>query len=807
MLCVAVTAHAEESSGTEEGAAPLGIAFGDISIRADGPGNQVTKEKAELYGNVVLDIPTDAGLIRIMADEVHYDLEAQHVMAKGNVVLSLPGAILAGSSMEYGIETGKADLVDAVAYMLEDGSILRAERIERVGSRRLRVENGIFTTCTQPTPYWSFRIRRGTFDLGEYAYLRGVSFRTSKVPVFYTPYLVWPIKSERASGFLMPDFRSSDRLGQTIALPFYWALADNADLTLSLEAHTKVGVGLQAELDWLPTWKGRSNAEARLIYDTLKNQQRYRVEWQHVQRIGEQIKLRSQIDLVSDFDYFTDYETDLSKASAPGTISRIDLTRAWSWYSLSMRAELQQQFFVGGTVFQRLLTGKRISTQLPEIEWRGRSRRLGNSPVYLSFVSSIVRYQRRIFEQPEGAGGFGVQDESDLVETVNNAYWRVDLAPRFQVPLVKTAWIDLTLLAGWRGTYYTARQDPLDANRVVDKPISRSLWNAGFNISGPRIQRIFRTPRWSYSPKLKHVVEPFIEYRWRPKAAAESSEIIRADPVDTIPGELSDLRYGIRQRFLALRPPERGPTVSLAAASEVSFEALEEQGKRQAARAKVVEAEGAPEGEVPVAEDLSPKEFGSIEVFQSYSLVRELSPKYVVFADPFTGDPLLGSSGRPLTARKGGRSYSPVTARLRLNPTPIHDVNIAYTWDQANRILNETRISSSMMLGAGNYFRGTWFRRRSSNPGAGDPSSIGQFSWGTVTLGGRLRIESSLNYDFEAGALRNQSYGVGYVSQCCKVRLEYDRRDFFENTRQEWSLFVDLTGIGSIFDRKWTDDR
>lgn len=282
------------------------------------------ENEVRFFGYVVI----DAGDTRIQADEVRYRRDQGVFEGQGNVVLAFPGATLAGSHLIYSVESQTGSMEDVVGYVDQGNAILRAQKIEKQGPDVLYVEHAVFTTCTQPTPYWSFRLRRGTFRLGEYAYLHGVSFWARRAPLFATPYLVWPIKTGRAAGLLFPEFGSSNKLGASAGLPFYWPFASNADLTLKLTGYTKVGVGLDALLDWLPSWQGWAKGDFRFINDQVRRKNRYLLGWKQQQRFGDETQLTADLERVSDFDYFTDYETDLLRSSSPETRSTVDLTRS-----------------------------------------------------------------------------------------------------------------------------------------------------------------------------------------------------------------------------------------------------------------------------------------------------------------------------------------------------------------------------------------------------------------------------------------------------------------------------------------------
>jgi lipopolysaccharide assembly outer membrane protein LptD (OstA) len=738
-----------------------------------------------LTGNVEF----TGGGAKIHADRVVYRKDLGTVDAIGNVVFSFPGATLTGSTLHYRLEDGTGYLEDVTGYLEEDQAILRARRVERLGPRRLRVEDAVFTTCTQPTPYWSFRIDRGTFDLGEYAYLRGVAFRTARVPVFYTPYLVWPIKTGRAAGLLFPDFSRSDNLGQSISVPVYWPFADNADLTVLLDGHTKVGFALGAELRWLPTYRGNAVGEGYWIDDRVRDRSRYRYAWRHNQTLPWQFQLKANAEVISDYDYVIDYETDLERAATPQTLSTVDVTRNWSWTSLSLRARRHEQYFVAGGRQTNFLSSKVINQVLPEMELRGRSFQLGETPLYLSFVSSVSRFRRIIERAPEAT--LGVLDEEELVTTADNEWERVDFAPRLRMPVLQATWADLTLSTGWRGTWYSARANPEDPEQLESDPLWRSLWDAGLNLAGPRFQRVFETPEWDFSPKLKHVIEPFLNYFYRPSASVEQSEIIRVDSdVDVIASEASTVSYGVRQRFHVLRPPSTGGPSPLLTARETSFAGIEreeERARRQEAQEGAVPAL---EPEVALTERLNPIEIGSIEILQSYSFIDDLSREISTEVDPDTGTLVTLIDGAP---------YSPVTIKGRFNPADDKSIDFAYLYDVFRRRPLETQVSALLRVGPRAYAEARWFRRAALSPQS-RPQSFLRSRGGWASPGGRFRIEAEIDYDLETSELVHHKYRTFFATQCARIELSYDIRNFANNDRSEVYLAIDLTGLGPLFD-------
>jgi lipopolysaccharide assembly outer membrane protein LptD (OstA) len=752
------------------------------------------------------DVELETDQAQIFADELTYDGKTRQATASGSVVLKFQGASLAGARLVYNTETNRGEIVDVTGFLSEDNALIRAARVERIDQRHLRIQRGVFTTCTQPVPYWSFYVGDGVFELGEYARMKNVAFRIRGVPVFYSPYLVYPIKSGRASGLMFPELGNSDKLGRTITVPWYLAVRDNVDLTLLFSAYARVGVGVGANLEMLPTWNGRSEARLRFINDQIRDQNRWNLSWNARQPLGAGFRMVARVEVVSDFDYFTDYESDLLKAALPQTNSTIDLTRQWSWYSLSLRARRQEQFFTSSLERQSFLLSKVDNQTLPEIEWRGRSQRIGRSPLYWSFQSSLDRFSRHLEAPPEGQSV--VEREEDLITTADNDWWRADLAPTLTAPLVREPWGDLELSFGWRGTYYSAQVDPTDTSRTVGERLTRSLARAGVSFSGPRFQRVFLTPDWDFSPKLKHVVEPFVSYQYRPQSAALGSRILRVDSVDDDASALSDFSYGVRQRLFALRAPDLGQGKGLASARETSFEALEKQAKEQArrdakqgelARLGIVGLDRADPGVTPEQPSLLPVEVASLEISQSYSLVRPLSNQFA-FVPCSGGGAIDPRTGRPCTEVVAQEYYSPVRLRFRYNPTQEQVVDASYIYDPANERLTEASISTLLRPGRQTYVDLSWFKRQPANPALSDPNSYAKLRWGWLSPEQRFSIETDWSYDLQAGTLDNQQYNLRYATQCCSFRLRWERRNFLENEREEYTFVVDLSGVGTLID-------
>jgi len=100
------------------------------------------------------------------------------------------------------------------------------------------IEGGVFTTCKKrgdKCPPWKLTAKKIIHDKEK----QKISYENAKLylydfPVFYTPTFFHPDPTvKRQSGFLTPGVTNSTLLGNSIKLPYYFALAEHKDATLN----------------------------------------------------------------------------------------------------------------------------------------------------------------------------------------------------------------------------------------------------------------------------------------------------------------------------------------------------------------------------------------------------------------------------------------------------------------------------------------------------------------------------------------------------------------------------------------------
>jgi LPS-assembly protein len=210
----------------------------------DDVNNRVTaKGNVEIYyGNYIL-----------LADQVIYDRNANTLAAQGNVRIKDPeGAIITSNQMTL-TDDFRDGFINALRVVTKDETRIVAQSATREAGNVTVFQKGWFTPCkpceSDPDrpPTWRIRAQKIIHRKDEATLTyRNVFFDFFGVPVLWAPYFQSADPTvKRKSGFLMPQYAQSSRLGTTVTVPYYFALSDTYDLTFVPMYTSKEGTLLQ----------------------------------------------------------------------------------------------------------------------------------------------------------------------------------------------------------------------------------------------------------------------------------------------------------------------------------------------------------------------------------------------------------------------------------------------------------------------------------------------------------------------------------------------------------------------------------
>ncbi|MCP3978457.1 MAG: LPS-assembly protein LptD [bacterium] len=710
----------------------------------------------ELSGDVTI---TSEGA-RLQADSATVT-ENRFVLAEGNILIVWKGNRVFGSRLTYDLETDRGMIEDAIGQVRGE-YMFWAVRAEKVGDDVIHVESATVTTCTQPVPYWSLSVTSATIRIDGYARMWNVRLRGGKVPFIYLPYVLWPIKDGRAAGLLMPEFQTTQNRGRAISQELFIPLGRSADLTLLGRYYTEAGFGGGGQLRFVPNRKGSAKLEGFYIKDEVKDGEgRYRATYNQTQEFRNGFRMVADINLVSDFDYYTDFERDLDLVSSPTILTRLEFSRNGKWTSLNVRELRREQLFADES--------KLIQQTLPEIEWRGRSRKLGRTPFYLSYESSLASIQ---------------QKPDDVTE--HSDYMRGDVFPTITMPISKLRWLDVTPRVQYRLTHYTQSLEE-DDGAISNDSITRRFWGAGIDLVGPKMFRIYG--RKEGGKKFKHSIEPRINYNFG-SFFDRRDEIVIYDEIDRFSGAGNLLTYSLVQRLFAKRaqtPPKPD---------------TEDNGQILLPDGQASSPEDESDAALPVPPPADAKqetvEIASLEIRQSRTFEDDV---FLTRAD-LDGDGIEEEESELSRIRLVGR----------YNPNPATTFDVTSSFDTLYNEFSDVTLSGSILSrhaklrfslvhnnGLGFVNSGTSedpvFKER-------DNDTQIRLTTGFRMLRGKLRLDIDGTYVADPAQgqphLPDKRWRAQYSTQCCTFVLERLTRDFGTSERDDWYFRVDLKGVGKI---------
>ena len=419
---------------------PIRPGMNDPTSKSDAPtfiGAKASRyEQEEQVATLAGDVVMRQGSMQIEADEASlYQAESRGEL-NGKVRLRDNGALIVGDHADVQLDTGAAK-VDNAEYVLHKsrirGSALYAKRAE---DSIIRLKDGTYTTCEPSSNAWQLKGNNITLNPATgFGTATNVTLRVKDIPVFYTPYIYFPIDDRRQSGFLPPSFSSSTDTGFMLVTPYYFNLAPNYDATLYPRYMTKRGLLMEGEFRYLTESSEGQFGAAYLNDDnddrkrqTDYTDKRYMLNWQHKGGLDSRVLTEVDYTKISDPYYFQDLESDQI-----GVESRDYLNQqgAVSYRGDDYTAKLNVQAYQLATVTQ--ITPYDM---LPQLTLNGM---LPTHPGGLNFAynTELVRFDRDLetgkYTNEDGTTADRLDTNVKGLARANGT--RMNLAPSVSLPL------------------------------------------------------------------------------------------------------------------------------------------------------------------------------------------------------------------------------------------------------------------------------------------------------------------------------------------------------------------------------------
>lgn len=247
---------------------------------------------------------------RVSADEIEVSRLTESFRASGNIHFQRNSINVFADSLSVEGARESTELSNANYQLTNHPGHGSAKKLEINTDGELLLLDSTFTTCFDEVPDWQLSSSKiflsESENIGE-AY--NSSIRIKGIPVFYLPYITFPVNNKRKSGFIDPVLDYSGNSGAKISAPYYFNIAPNYDATLAPVFMSKRGVQLVSEFRYLVNQQyGEIDLEYLNNDNELinNNDPRYLARWQHIGSMSDNFRLFVDFSYVSDDYYLVD---------------------------------------------------------------------------------------------------------------------------------------------------------------------------------------------------------------------------------------------------------------------------------------------------------------------------------------------------------------------------------------------------------------------------------------------------------------------------------------------------------------------
>lgn len=481
-------------------------------------------------GNVIVVRPKSLSptSMFIRADWARYDLAKGSIKARGNVRIISGSDEISAESADLDLDAESGFFTDCTIFMAESHMFVTGAEVQKTGPFSYTLKKGWATACKTEegkSPPWSFTSSSTSLTVDGMATMSNAVFHVKNAPLAYTPFLIFPAKTKRESGMLFPEWSQSSRNGFGLTVPIFLNASPSMDFTFYPGYLAERGILYGGEFRYVSGPESKGSFVFNYLHDQLddnadpakeykrdglirRDNNRYWLRGKADHDLGNSLRARLDLDLVSDQDYLQEFKDgaagytasrlmfldefgrDLREETIAERESSLQLIK--SWPAMVATAELRTRQnsahdlkLVSGAYTYLPQTNSPLQA-LPRLDFAGRLP-LGRSGMNAAWETEYVNYWR--------AQGIGGQ--------------RLDLHPRLISFLPKTGWIEGRVSGGVRETAYQLSAYG-DSSWEQDSFQDRQA----FDFTGNMATLLMREFTLGQSGWLEHLIRPNLVYEY-----------------------------------------------------------------------------------------------------------------------------------------------------------------------------------------------------------------------------------------------------------------------------------------------------
>ncbi len=785
------------------------------------------------------------GKYRLQADKIILYEAEDKMVAEGSVVFDEgDDQRITGARGIFNLKTKLGSFEDSTGFtnQTNDGTVIyfTAEKVERTALDVVVVTKGKFTACDEAVPKWSFTADEATIKVNDKVKLKNGKFRVKDVPLVPIPYASIPIKQrDRASGFLTPTFGFSGNKGVRVQTAFFQTLGRSADVTVRGDLYSSRGIGYGFDM------RTRTNERSFFDFGLYAVKDRIlgsKADAEHpdqggsifyaegVQYFSNGWTAAADVRVTSNLAFRQVFSDGVQQIISPIEVSQAFGNKSWSNYTLNLLARTQVISIPNVTISTR---------NLPSVHFEKRPSMLSFlKGVYFSFKTGVEGVSRR-----ETVADIGLyESQTGSSEPIRTPLFglRYDAYPKVTIP-INTKYVNITAAGSLRVTYYSNSFN--DMRRVVEKDTVRKFGEFELDIRPVALAKNYYGKSNEF--KFRHVIEPFVTYRYI-KGIDNFSRIIRFDQLDTLT-DTNEIEFGVANRIYTRRYAEavtgeaRRQLSTLSAAngtrlaSSTSLTGDDSDSPRQIEKTDAVSSVRA----ILAAAAQKKKDALAVQPYEIFSLV--IRGKYF-FDKTFGGALTPGQRNQiaPITALSfytfGGvaRRFSPLIVDATYRPqrtiffntrmdvgvqgdavravsatvgyeTPLVKIFQTFYYTRAVDLIPSLADTLSPPVLGGAVPSGSV---AGSAQAVKEPGTLRGSQWSpSIFLGDRnkgLYAGASVFFDFENRRARQLTplisslYTLGYAYDCCALAVQFYKLNVGQRNENRLLFSFRLNGIGAF---------
>ena len=288
-----------------------------INVLSDKAFRRTSENEFEAIGNVVITHLKNS----IYGEKARINFTTGDAEIIGNVRYITPEFTLYGTKLKYNFISKEIDLDNARA--LSENFVVTGKRITQTSPEIIFAEDAEYTTCRDCPESWSVSGKKVKITVGRYVDIKHAFIKINGIIAMYFPFIVFPIKQKRESGLLFPLIGFSSKEGFRYQQPYFWAIDDYKDATITPSTFGNRGLGGELqyrqnikEKNWVEVNTLQLNDQVYVPYGTSHEKSgdhyyrhfsdlEFHTSYSHVLNNHFYFTQSSDLDTIRDLDFFT----------------------------------------------------------------------------------------------------------------------------------------------------------------------------------------------------------------------------------------------------------------------------------------------------------------------------------------------------------------------------------------------------------------------------------------------------------------------------------------------------------------------